>query len=132
MPTPEKWKVLEERMNKLGVNARDLEEKFILGSGAGGQKVNKTHSCVQLLYGGLEIKCQEHRSREENRFTARVRLCEDLEEMRAKVKRLREENRQKKLRQNRKPSRRVKAQVLVDKRHQAMKKRLRRNVSRDE
>ncbi|HIG84004.1 MAG TPA: hypothetical protein EYQ23_08070, partial [Verrucomicrobiales bacterium] len=36
------------RMRKAKIYERDLIERFIRGSGPGGQKVNKTSSCVQL------------------------------------------------------------------------------------
>lgn len=44
-----------------------------IGSGPGGQKINKTSNCVQLRHipTGLSVKCQETRSREENRRIAR-------------------------------------------------------------
>jgi len=38
-------KLLRERLNE-----SDLEEKFVRGSGPGGQKINKTSSCVQLKH----------------------------------------------------------------------------------
>src|SRR6185436_10588305 len=45
----------------LGIHESDLIEKFILGSGKGGQKVNKTSSCVYLKHipTGIEVKCQQ-------------------------------------------------------------------------
>jgi len=69
-------------MTELGIQEADLEEKFILGSGRGGQKVNKTASCVQLSHrpSGIVIKCQRDRSREMNRFLAKRELCRKLEE----------------------------------------------------
>ena len=33
---------VEERLRRLGVDIEDIEESFIRGSGAGGQKINKT------------------------------------------------------------------------------------------
>ena len=36
---------LQRRMKELGILEEELTEKFILGSGSGGQKVNKT-ACV--------------------------------------------------------------------------------------
>ncbi len=81
LPSKEKWEELSKRMNALGIQDADLDESFILGSGKGGQKVNKTHSCVQLKHepSGIIIKCQKERSRESNRFFARRLLCERLE-----------------------------------------------------
>lgn len=70
------------RLADLGVEEDDLIERFILGEGAGGQKVNKTNSCVQLRHVGLniDIRCQESRSRTRNRVLARERLIEKIEE----------------------------------------------------
>lgn len=70
-------------MQELNIKDVDLEEKFILGSGKGGQKINRTSSCVQLkhLPTNIVIKCQESRSRELNRYYARKELCERLEQL---------------------------------------------------
>ncbi|MCX6867526.1 MAG: peptide chain release factor-like protein, partial [Verrucomicrobia bacterium] len=64
--TSEKLTAMEERMAGLGITEGDLLEKFVRGSGAGGQKINKTSSCVFLkhLPSGVCIKCQMDRSRE--------------------------------------------------------------------
>ena len=69
------------RMKNLGILEADLEESFISSGGPGGQKVNRTASCVQLRHkpSGLEIKMQQARSQSLNRFYARRRLCELLE-----------------------------------------------------
>ena len=52
----EQW--LKERMEALGVLEKDIEEKFIRASGSGGQKVNKTSTCVYLKHipTGIEVK----------------------------------------------------------------------------
>ena len=78
---PEKQKALTERMAQIGITASDIEEKFIIGSGKGGQKQNKSATAVQLkhLPSGIVIKCQSSRSRELNRFLARRLLCDRLE-----------------------------------------------------
>jgi protein subunit release factor B len=80
--SPEKIKLLDERMNGLGIREADLDERFVRAQGRGGQKVNKTSSCVQLkhLPTGIEVKCQETRSREANRFFARRLLTDKVEE----------------------------------------------------
>lgn len=41
---------LRQRMVALGIREEDLVEKFVRGSGRGGQKINKTSSCVYLLH----------------------------------------------------------------------------------
>ena len=78
----EKREALERRMDELGIHEEDLIEKFIHGSGPGGQKINKTASAVYLKHipTGIEIKCQRSRSRENNRFFARRELCDKMEE----------------------------------------------------
>lgn len=50
---------LRERMEKLGLREQDLEERFVKGSGHGGQKINKTSSAVWLKdrKSGIEVKC---------------------------------------------------------------------------
>lgn len=80
MISKDKWDKLAEWMAKLHINEVDFVEKFILGSGSGGQKLHKTASTVYLkhLSSGVEVKCQESRSREDNRYFARERLCEKL------------------------------------------------------
>jgi len=80
--TQRKQEELEARMSALGVREADIEEKYVRSSGPGGQKVNKTASCVYLkhIQSGLEVKMQRERSQGLNRYYARKRLCELLEE----------------------------------------------------
>lgn len=78
---PEKQQELERRMSACGLREADLEEHFIRSGGPGGQKVNRTATCVQLRHipSGLEVKMQQARSQALNRFYARRRLCELFE-----------------------------------------------------
>ena len=79
--TQKKQQELEARMVRLGLREQDMQEKYVRSSGPGGQKVNKTASCVYLkhLPSGLEVKMQRQRSQGLNRYYARKRLCELLE-----------------------------------------------------
>ncbi len=79
--SPEKNKSLKETMNALGVNEKDIIEKFIRSSGRGGQKVNKTSSCVYIKHipTGIEVKCMKNRSQSINRYLARKELLKKLE-----------------------------------------------------
>ena len=88
MLSQDKKQALERRMASLGVFEDDLIEKFIRGTGSGGQKVNKTSSCVFLQHptSKIEVKVQRERSREMNRFLAREELCSRLEEIAEKKK----------------------------------------------
>ena len=82
--TDRKQAELEARMAALELREQDLEEKYVRSSGPGGQKVNKTSSCVYLKHRltGLEVKMQRERSQPLNRYYARKRLCELLEAQR--------------------------------------------------
>ncbi len=115
---------LQKRMEKLEIREEDLVEKFILGSGSGGQKINKTSSCVYLKHvpTGIEVKCQQGRSRDMNRFFARRKLCEELEERLEGVKSARRQKMEKIKRQKRRRSRRSKEKMLADKKHHSQKK----------
>ncbi len=126
---PDKQALLEERMTALGVAEADLVEKFILGSGSGGQKINKTSSCVYLKHEptGIEIKCQANRSRELNRYQARRELCDKLDEIRFGKASARQQEMEKTRRQKRRRSRRSKQQSVADKRILSVKKNLRRS-----
>lgn len=80
--TPEKEAELRKRMDACGLRESDLNESFVRSGGPGGQKVNRSATCVQLkhLPTGLEVKMQKERSQALNRFFARRRLCELLEQ----------------------------------------------------
>ncbi len=80
--SPEKVRDLEDRMASLGIREVDIQERFVHARGRGGQKVNKTAACVYLkhLPTGIEVKCQESRSREANRFFARRLLADKIED----------------------------------------------------
>ena len=127
MPSPEKIAALDARMLDLGITPESLVEKFITGSGHGGQKINKTASCVYLKHipSGIEVKCQQQRSRELNRYLARRELCERLEEIRDGKKSAKQQAYEKIRRQKRRRSRRAKNRMLDDKSKHASKKKLR-------
>jgi protein subunit release factor B len=127
--SPEKQAALDNRLAALGITEEDLLEKFILGSGSGGQKINKTSSCVYLkhLPTGIEIKCQANRSRELNRYQARKDLCDKLDEIRLGKASARQQEMEKLRRQKRRRSRRSKQRSVADKRLLSIKKNLRRS-----
>ncbi len=128
MISKEKFDELYARMEKLGIRSDDLVEKFILGSGKGGQKVNKTSSCVYLKHvpTGIEIKCQQERSRELNRYYARKELCNRIEEKTENIKSERQQLTEKIRRQKRRRSRKSKEKMLANKKEVSMKKSLRK------
>lgn len=129
----EKEKALLERMASLGVAESDLRETFVRSSGPGGQKVNKTSSCVQLVHvpTGLSVKCQRERSQAVNRFLARRLLLDRIERLQKGVVEAERDRAEKIRRQKRKRSKRAKEKMLEGKRRQSEKKGFRAKVPRD-
>jgi len=80
----EKNRWLQQQMEALDIREQDIEEKFVRSSGKGGQKVNKTSSCVYLRHAptGVEVKCMKDRSQSINRFLARRELVEKIKKAR--------------------------------------------------
>lgn len=125
---------IRTKMAEAGIDEEDVVESFVRGSGSGGQKINKTSSCVQLQHPptGTLVRCQKTRSREANRWLAREMLAEkilearrsDLSEKRQEIEKIR--------RQKRRRSRRQKARMLADKHHRSEKKQRRGRVQTDE
>lgn len=132
--SPEKQRDLERRMAALGLRETDLDEKFVRGSGPGGQKKNKASTCVHLRHrpSGLEVKCQRERSQAINRFLARRELCERLEALRRNTLMVREQELARIRRQKRRRSRRQKAKMLAEKRHRAAIKAMRSAPNNEE
>ncbi len=121
---------IQELMQRAGLAEAELQESFVRGSGPGGQKVNKTASCVFLKHAasGLQVKCQRTRSRETNRWLARRELAEKiLERVRGEATARQQED-ERTRRQKRRKSRRQRARMLADKRMHSSKKAGRRSV----
>jgi len=129
----EKEKALALRMQELGVSENDFEESFIRSSGPGGQKVNKTSSCVHLLHlsTGLSVKCQRERSQTLNRHLARRLLLDKIERMQKGFIAEEQEKIEKLRRQKRKRSRRAKEKMLAAKHKRSETKGLREKVVAD-
>jgi protein subunit release factor B len=129
----DKVAALQQRMAGLQMTEADLQEKFVRGSGAGGQKINKTSNCVFLKHvpSGVCIKCQTDRSREMNRFLARSELCQQLERIRESTALTETQAIEKRRRQNRPRSRNSKNRSVADKRILSQKKSFRRSPLRD-
>jgi len=134
MISPEAIEKIKARMALASVFEEDLEESFVLGSGPGGQKVNKTSSAVRLYHApsGLTVKVGESRSRELNRWLARRELAERiLEKAQSALSRRRQEE-ERIRRQKRRRSRRQKARMLDEKRRHGEKKASRGRVGGEE
>ena len=126
----DKEKALAAKMSHLGIKEADIVEKFVRSSGPGGQKVNKSSTCVYLKHipTGIEVKCQRERSQALNRYIARQLLAKkietlilgDLSEERKQIEKIR--------RQKRRRSKRAKLKILEIKRRHSQKKQLRARV----
>ena len=116
--TPE----LQKRLDALGVLVCDIEERFVRGSGPGGQKINKTSStvCLKHVPTGLEVRCQRERSQAANRETAWEELCDKLEGKVREAEHERQHALAKTRHQNRKRSKRQKAISVAGKRQRAV------------
>jgi protein subunit release factor B len=134
MFSSEKIRSLLARMAALGIHRDDLEETFVRGSGAGGQKINKTSSTVRLRHvpSNIEVRCQEERSLSQNRYLARLELCEKLELRKREQHQLSRAAIARRRRQQTKRSRATKATMVREKRQRSSVKSLRKRPSADE
>jgi len=125
-----KQRDLEKRLEKLGILEKDIVEKFVLSSGKGGQKVNKSSTCVYLKHipTGIEVKCQEERLQSINRFLARRILADKIESILLGKESAKQQLIAKIRRQKRRRSKKAKEKILRLKKIQSEKKRLRAPV----
>jgi protein subunit release factor B len=127
------WKALESRLLGLGIFEQDLEERFVRSGGPGGQNVNKVSSCVVLIHrpSGTTVRCQEERSQAMNRFRARQRLAEKIEDQVLGAASRRQQKIEKIRRQKRRRGRRAKEKMLQAKHHVSRLKENRRFFSNE-
>ena len=127
------WDKLLKKMEALDIKEGDIAEKFIRGSGKGGQKINKTDSCVYIKHipTEIEIKCQETRSQDKNRYYARQRLVERIEVLVLKEKSKKQKANDKIRQQKKRRSRRSKQKMLEDKHHRGGVKDMRQAPQED-
>ena len=132
--SPDKWAALQARLLKLGIHERDLDEQFLRSGGPGGQNVNKVSTCVMLTHrpSGVAVRCQEERSQGLNRYLARKRLAEKMEELILGAASKRRQEIEKIRRQKRKRSKRAKEKMLEAKHHRADTKANRKASRHDE
>jgi protein subunit release factor B len=106
---------LRARMKSCGLHEEDIEEHFVSSGGPGGQKVNRSATCVHLrhLPSGLDVKTQQARSQALNRFFARRRLCELLEARQLGAKSPAAQRRQKLRKQKERRRRRAKGKEAM-------------------
>jgi protein subunit release factor B len=124
---PDKFQIKSQDLN---INPELIIEKYITGSGPGGQKINKTANAVFLKYEplGISVKCQKHREREANRLSAYKLLINKIEDH---IKGKESERAQKifKLRkQKKRRSKKAKEKVLEYKKRRGELKKSRRSI----
>lgn len=114
-------------MTRAQIHETDLREQFVLGSGKGGQKRNKTASCVRLLHvpSAVWVRCEASRSREVNRWLARRLLAQRILEKTETAASERQQCAARIRRQKRRRSRRQQARIIAAKRLHGERKRLR-------
>jgi protein subunit release factor B len=112
---------LRARFASLGVRPGEVEERFVRGTGAGGQKINKTSSTVWLQHrpSGVEVRCQRERNQATNRLIAWTELAEKLEWRRQEAKNQAQSARELVRRQNLKKTRGQKIRMIQTKKHRA-------------
>ncbi|MFA5056628.1 MAG: peptide chain release factor-like protein [Opitutaceae bacterium] len=119
---------VRRRLAGLGVWPGDVAERFIRGTGPGGQKINKTASTVWLHHRptGLEVRCQAERSQVVNRVRAWAELCAKLEARRASAAAEVQAAREAERRRTRQKSRGQKIRMIESKKRRARIKQARR------
>ena len=122
---------LEKKFQRFKILETDIQERFIRSQGAGGQKVNKTSSCVYLkhLPTGIEVKCQQERSQSLNRFFARRILAEKIETLVLKEKSAMQQRLAKLRKQKRRRSKKAKEKILQLKKERSQIKKTRAKIS---
>jgi peptide chain release factor len=122
--THEKEKMLHDKMEALGIKETDIIERFVRSQGHGGQKVNKTSTCVYLKHvpTGIEVKCQKERSQTLNRFLAHRILMKKIQNLILGKESDEQQRIEKIKRQKRKRSKKAKEKVLRLKHLQSEKK----------
>ncbi len=124
---------LQARFVSLGVRPGDVEERFVRGAGAGGQKINKTSSTVWLRHRptGTEVRCQRERSQTQNRLLAWVELADKLDARRKAAAEAVQSARELASRRKRQKSRGQKLRMIESKHHRAQHKAARGRVRDD-
>lgn len=120
------------RLAALHVRVEDVDERFVRGTGPGGQKINKTSSTVWLRHGptGVEVRCQAGRSQTANREQAWTELCDRLEERQREAKAEQRHEREVERRRTRQKSRAQKARMVDAKKLRSRTKSTRGRVNR--
>ncbi len=115
---------IDQRLAALCVRTDEVDERFVKGTGAGGQKINKTSSTVWLRHRstGIEVRCQASRSQTANREQAWNELCDKLEARRKAAALQKKQEKEAQRRRTRQRSPAQKNRMVDDKKHRAKHK----------
>ena len=119
-----------ELATELKVKPEDIDEHFTRGGGPGGQKINKTSSCVELTHTPTDttVRVQKHREQSANRISAYKLLLLKIEEnIKGKESAL-AQKRFKIRKQKQRRSRKSKEKMLEEKHHRSDIKETRKNI----
>lgn len=128
--TSAKAKRLFAQLQRLGISRKEVQEKFIRSSGRGGQKVNKSSTCVYLkhLPTGIEVKMQRARSQSLNRFLAWRLLADKIGRLKQASELSLQQTVTRTQRQTRPRPAGVKEAILRTKKFHSLKKQLRQPI----
>ncbi|MDA1209153.1 MAG: peptide chain release factor-like protein [bacterium] len=114
----------------LHISPEDISETFTKGSGHGGQKVNKTSSCVELYHAKTRttVRVQKHREQSKNRISAYKLLILKIEEKKKGKESKRALQMHKVRKQKQRRSRKSKEKMLEEKHHHAEIKDMRKKI----
>ncbi len=124
---------VRRRLAALAIDPGAVDERFVRGTGPGGQKINKTSSTVWLRHRptGIETRCQAGRSQADNRAQAWAELCAKLERRNRAAAAARQDEQARELRRHRQKSRGQKVRMIESKKHRAAVKSGRGRVAAD-
>jgi peptide chain release factor len=107
-----------------GLRPQDVDERFVRGSGPGGQKINKVSSTVWLRHRptGIEVRCQRERSQWDNRVSAWSELCTRFVERKRAAAAAERSEKEAHRRRTRQKSRGQKVRMIESKKHRARNK----------
>jgi peptide chain release factor len=94
---------LLQKALELNISPNDIDEHFIRGHGPGGQKKNKTNSCVEIRHRptGIVTRVERHREQHLNRLRAYGILFKKIDQIKYQKKAIIEKEEHKKRMQKR-------------------------------
>jgi len=115
---------------ELKISPADISETFTKGGGHGGQKINKTSSCVELNHAksGTIVRVQKHREQSKNRVSAYKLLISKIEDKMKGKESKRAQKMHKVRKQKQRRSRKSKEKMLEEKHHHSGIKDLRKKI----